>query len=305
MSKFPTDCPFQDQLDHNLYEHRRSLVYPSAVWPDGHHVAAFILIRLERLELDPPEMALRDPRWNTDFGAFAPPYRAHSLIEYGNRIGIFRLLDFLQPLGLRVAVSVNGIIAQQTPRLLSELASRDVEILASGWSASRMISNALDEDTERAWTQQSIDATAQVLGCLPTAYASQDYGYSARSADILTELEIKTTVDWPNDEKPFFFGSRRELVNLPVVSEIEDSQMIIARKLQTTVWVRQLQSCFTEWPEKAVAGSVMILPLHAWICGVPHRFTLFREAMLTLDPDRFWQASPTEIANRWRATHQI
>lgn len=305
MNQFPTQCPFEDQLDHNLYEHRRSLLHPSLIWPDGHRVASFILIRLQRLELNPPLNAKRDPRWNTDFGTFAPPYRAHSLMEYGNRIGIFRLLDLLQPLGWKVAVSINGVIAQENPGLVTQLAHRDVEIVASGWSASRMISNALDEVTERDWTRQSIDATAQVLGKRPDTYASQDYGYSSRSADLLSELGIKTTIDWPNDEKPFFFGTQRDLVNLPVVSELEDSQMVINHKLQTPVWVRELQNALHAWPEGAAAGSVMILPLHAWICGVPHRFSQFRDLMLRQDPHRFWQASPSEIANRWTASHRI
>lgn len=305
MTGLPTQCPFDGQLDHDLYDHRRSLSARASAWPDGHRVASFILIRVQSLELEPPPEAQRDPRWNTEFGNFAPPYRAHSLMEYGNRIGIFRLLDFLQPLGWRVAVSVNGIVAQQIPQLVRQLVDREVEVLASGWSASRMISNALDEQTERSWLQASLDAVAQAKGRAPDAYSSQDYGYSVRSADLLAQHGIRTTVDWPNDEKPFFFGADRKLVNLPVLSELEDSQMVINRKLQTPVWVRQLCGTIETWPQAASTGSVMVLPLHAWISAVPHRFTRLREAMLSLDPGRFWQASPSHIAEQWRATHLL
>jgi len=304
MKEFPTDCPFPVRLDHELYDHRRSLEVNARAWPGGHRVASFILIRVQCLELEPPPGALRDPRWNTDFGTFSPPYRAHSLMEYGNRIGVFRLLDFLQPLGWRVAISVNGMIAQQTPSLVRAFVDRGVEVLASGWSASRMISNALDAQTENTWLKQSLDALAQVTGRYPEAYASQDYGYSSRSADLLAQLGIQTTVDWPNDEKPFYFGTHREMVNLPALSELEDSQMVINRKLQTPTWIRQLQTALEAWPEMASPGSIMALPLHAWISGVPHRFSQFREAMLRADPDRFWQASPSEIASQWRADNK-
>ena len=298
-------CPFNGRLDHDLYEHRRSLVEGAPAWPGGHRVASFILIRLQSLEIEPPAQATRDPRWNTEFGTYFPAYRAHSLMEYGNRAGIFRLLDFLQPLGWRVAVSVNGIIAHENPWLVEQLLRRGVEILASGWSASRMISNALDTQTEHAWLKQSLDALEEVTGGRPSAYASQDYGYSTRSAALLASEGIETTVDWPNDERPFFFGSDRRIVNLPVLSEVEDSQMMVNRRLQTPVWIRQLCRAVESWPDMARPGSVLALPLHAWISGVPHRFTLLREAMLALDHSRFWQASPTQIAAHWRTTHPL
>jgi len=304
MREFPKDCPFKARLDHDLYDHQRSLKNTATAWPGENRVASFILIRAQCLELEPPSGALRDPRWNTDFGTFSPPYRAHSLIEYGNRIGVFRLLDLLQPLGWRVAVSVNGLLAHQVPSLVRDLVDREVEVLASGWSASRMISNALDAQTESAWLRQSLDALAQVMGHLPHAYASQDYGYSSRSADLLAQMGIRTTVDWPNDEKPFYFGTNREVVNLPVLSELEDSQMVINRKLQTPVWIRQLQTAWDTWPETASPGSIMALPLHAWISGTPHRFTQLREAILRVDPHRFWQAYPSEIASQWRADNK-
>ena len=303
MREFSVDCPFKARLDHELYDHRRSLDSKAAAWPGEHRVASFILIRVQCLELEPPAGALRDPRWNTDFGTFSPPYRAHSLMEYGNRIGVFRLLDLLQPLGWRVAVSVNGMIAQQTPSLVQALVDREVEVLASGWSASRMVTNALDAQTENTWLTQSLDALAQVTGQFPQSYASQDYGYSSRSADALARMGIRTTVDWPNDEKPFYFGKNREIVNLPALSELEDSQMMINRKLQTPAWIRQLETALDVWPEMASPGSIMALPLHAWISGVPHRFTQLRDAMLKADPNRFWQASPSEIASQWRAVN--
>lgn len=296
-------CPFHNELDHDLYEHRRSLTKPESAWPEGHRVASFILIRLQSLELEPPVEAIRDPRWNTELGTYSPAYRAHSLIEYGNRIGIFRLLDLLQPLGWRVAVSVNGIIAHENPWLVKQLLQREVPVLASSWSASRMISNALDEDTEHAWLKQSLDALGHVTGERPTAYSSQDYGYSTRSAALLASAGIDVTVDWPNDEKPFFFGANRQMVNIPVLSELEDSQMMVNRKLQTPAWIRQVSCAIDSWPDMASPGSVMALPLHAWISAVPHRFTLLREAMLSLDPSRFWQASPTQIATHWKLTH--
>jgi len=116
-----TTAPVAEALDHDLYAHRRIVTTAAAPWPGGHNAAAFFLIRLQALELFAPTTLTRDARWNHGFGNFAPDYRAQSLMEYGNRIGNFRLLDLLLPLGWRVAVSVNGIIAEQNPGLLASL----------------------------------------------------------------------------------------------------------------------------------------------------------------------------------------
>src|SRR5690606_38402615 len=96
-------APLPAKLDHALYAHRRAATAEAALWPGQKRTAAFVLLHVESLELDPPPDAVRDPRMRGEFGNFFPDYRSHSMIEYGNRIGVFRLLDLLQPMGWQVA----------------------------------------------------------------------------------------------------------------------------------------------------------------------------------------------------------
>ena len=302
----PLMPPPLDRLDHDLYEHRPSAAAPGRAWPGGRAAAAFVLLRVQSLELDPPEHAQRDPRWRNPFGDFRPDYRAQSLMEYGNRIGVFRLLDLLQPLGWHVAVSVNGLVAHQCPGLVRELQARGVDIVMGGWSASRLIDNAVPPEIERAWLKQSCDAIADAIGQLPGCYASQDYGYSDQTPQFLDQLGIGTAVDWPNDERPFLFGQSRRLVMLPAAAEMEDAQMLVVRRLQSPVWARHLLAGLRYWAEPSAAGHtdhagrVLALPLHAWISGAPHRFTPLERALKAFDASHFWQAGPQDIASAWR-----
>lgn len=292
--------PEFNRLDHGLYAHRRAAQGPSRPWPGARPVAAFMLVRLQALELEPPAQARRDPRWRGGFGDFAPDYRGHSLMEYGSRIGIFRLLDLLQPLGWQVAVSVNGLVAREKPALVRTLQARGVELLASGWSASRMIDQEVPAELERAWLAQSHDALQQACGQEIRGYASQDYGYSTRSPALLAARGIDTAVDWPNDEWPMLFGAAGQLLMLPAAAEMEDAQMLTVRRLQSPVWARHLLAGLDYWAAQPAPGRVLALPLHAWISGAPHRFTNLEKVLTGFDARTFWQAGPAQIARAWR-----
>lgn len=269
-------------------------------WPGGRAAAACVLIHVEAFEIDPPNGALRDPGIRGDFGSFFPDYRAHSLIEYGTRIGVFRLLDMLQPMGWSVAVAVNGWVAHTRPALLRELQSRGVELLASGWSASRMHSSVLGAQQERDWLMQSADAVAQATGARATGYASQDYGYSPHTPALLEELGFDHVVDWPNDEQPFAFGPMRGLVALPPAADLDDAQAILARRVLARRWSQTVRAALERWVAEAAAGSVFVLPLHAWVAGAAHRVPPLGRALAAVDAGAFWQAPPSAIAGAWR-----
>lgn len=293
--------PRPRSLDHALYEPRVAWLERSAPWPGGQSAAACILIHVEVFELDAPPDSYRDPGVRGDFGSFFPDLRAHSLMEYGTRIGVFRLLDLLQPLGWCVAVAVNGLVAQARPAVLRQLRERGVEVLASGWSASRMLTSALAEADERQLLERSIDAVAQATGSGPTGYSSQDYGYSVRTAGLLEQLGIDHVVDWPNDERPYAFGPGRRLIALPPAADLDDAQAMLARKQLARTWSGAVAAALEYWQHDATPGSVFILPLHGWVAGAAHRAAALRHALRSGSAPAFWQAPPSAIARACRA----
>lgn len=292
--------PQPARLDHDLYDARHAWRTAAPRWPGDRAAAAFVLVHVEAVEIDPPPGALRDPGLRGEFGSFFPDYRSHSLVEYGNRIGVYRLLDLLQPLGWTVAAAVDGLVAHERPALVRALAARGVELLASGWSASRMITGAMPPDEERGLLARSLDALAQAAGARPRGYASQDYGYSMRTAAMLEDLGVDHAVDWPNDELPYAFGPRRRIVMLPAAAELDDAQSMLARRLQPRAWGATLATALDWWRERALPGSVLALPLHAWVAGAAHRAPPLRRALAVTPADAFWQATPGAIAQAWR-----
>jgi len=293
--------PAAGRLDHDFYAHRTSGEEAAVSWPRDRVAAAFVLIHVEAFEIDPPADAVREPQLRGAFGSFHPDLRSHSLFEYGCRVGVFRLLDLLQPRGWQVAAAVNGLVAAEKPGLLRALAERGVEILASGWSASRMVCGSMPADTESRDLGRTLAAVTEATGTRPTGYASQDYGWSMQTPGLLEAAGIDHAVDWPNDERPFAFGPRRRIVMLPAAAELDDLQSMQGRRVQGSDWEAALAAAFAWWQSDALVGSVLALPLHAATAGVPWRTRALERVLGDCDASAFWQVSPAAIADRWRA----
>ena len=118
---------------------------PALRWPDGHALAGTVFLYLEHWELLPPEGTLRDPRFRDPFGDFRPDYRTYTWREYGNRIGIFRLLDVLDRTDLKVTVAANASACDRYPYLIEELRRRGYEFAAHGSHATRLLTGKMSE----------------------------------------------------------------------------------------------------------------------------------------------------------------
>ena len=102
---------------------------PPIRWPGGARLACCVFLYLEHWELLPPEDAVRDPRFGDPFGDFVPDYRTYTWRDYGNRVGIFRILDRARPqYGLPVTVAANAGACQRYPFLVEQFMQRGLRI---------------------------------------------------------------------------------------------------------------------------------------------------------------------------------
>src|SRR5262249_31606487 len=151
---------------------------PKLTWPNGARLAFWVLLHLEYWELDPPEDTVRDPRFGGEFGSFFPDYRTWTQRDYGNRVGIFRVLEVLDRYGLKVTVAANSSALERYPYLVQELKRRGYEFAAHGSHATRMITSRMSESEERTFISDAIEAVTRAIGRRPTGWLGQDYGES-------------------------------------------------------------------------------------------------------------------------------
>ncbi len=286
-------------MDHGHYVYSALPERPPLRWPEGARVAFWVALYLEYWELDPPADALSDPRFVGEFGSFAPDYRSYSQREYGNRVGIFRVLEVLDRHGLRATVAANASVCARYPYLVEACLSRGWEFAAHGSHATRMISSAMDEAEERAHIAETLAAVERASGRRPKGWIGQDFGESAATPRLLAEAGLDYVADWPNDDQPYLMSGARPLVSIPNQAEWDDVQLLWLRRVAMPRYPDLVAEAFdTLHDEGAHSGRIFGLGIHPWVLGQGHRIRYLDEALERIGGrDGVWQASAGEIAD--------
>ena len=105
-------------MDHDHYAYGALPDRAPVPWPQAARLAYAVFLYLETWEVDPPKDAVTDPRMKDSVAPFYPDYRTSTRMEYGNRVGIFRLFELLDRHALKVTVPVNAMALERTPYLV-------------------------------------------------------------------------------------------------------------------------------------------------------------------------------------------
>lgn len=289
-------------MDHEIYPYAPMPRRSPLRWPDGARVAFWVLLHLEYWELAPPADAVSDSRFKGEFGNFSPDYRTWSTREYGNRIGIYRLLDLLGRYGIKVTVAVNSQACMRYPRLMEEIKSRDWEVVAHGISANRMISSQMSEEEERSFIAESLDTIEREFGQRPDGWLSQDFGQSHRTTHLLADAGLSHLLDWPNDEQPYLTTTEPAMVSIPNPVEWDDFHLLWTRHLPMPRYPEVVQDAFDcLYEEGRSSGLLFGLGIRPWILGMAHRIRYLDEALKRITGrEGVWQATAGEIAREFR-----
>ena len=280
-------------MDHTLYDYSALPTRPRTTWPPGIGLAAYVVLFLEHWEMTPPDGALRDPRMVGEFGSFSPDYRSWSQREYGLRVGIFRVIDALQHAGVRPVIAANAMAVQRLPRLVQTLSAWGCDWLGHGLSATRMLHSGMSLDEQRAHVSESLDAVAQATGVRPLGWISQDWGTTPDTAQLLAEAGVTYTLDWSNDDQPYWMRTTPPQLAVPLSSEWDDVQCQWLRNLEPRAHADLAAAAFERLRlecNQYQRGAVYGLGLHPWLCGMPSRIGALRTllARLRAQPDVLW-----------------
>lgn len=280
-------------MDHDLYPFRTLEQSPRFVWPDGARIALTVTVMLDHWEVNPPEHASRDPRIASPLGAFFPDWLTWSQREYGNRVGIFRVLRSLDRFGLAPSVALGSAAATRYPELVDECSRRGACFMAHGSHATRRITSRMSEAEERAFIVESRDAVRAATGETPLGWCGQDFNQSTHTPRLLAEAGFAYTTDWANDDRPFLLGGN--LLALPPQPEWSDLECMWLRRVAPAVWADGAAAAFAYLHDEG--GGVFNLTLHPWISGQAHRICWLDEVLArTLGRPKIWRTTTDEVA---------
>jgi allantoinase len=273
-------------MDHSAYDYSALPQRPRAAGDGRLHV--FAVLFLEHWELCPPPDALRDPRMVGEFGSFTPDYRSWTQREYGLRVGLFRVLDALRDAGIRPVVAANAMAVQRLPELVRRLHDGGCDWLAHGIAATRMMHAGMEPAQQAQAIATAIDILAQATGERPTGWLSQDWGTTPDTWRLLADAGIRYTLDWCNDDQPYWLRTEPPLLAIPLSAEWDDVQCQWLRQITPRAHAAlTLAACARLRTECRLHGrdAVFGLAIHPWLSGMPSRIQALRELLAALRGD--------------------
>jgi len=288
-------------MDHERYEWSMLTRRPRVRWPGDKPLAVWINVSLQHFPMN-PSAAVKLP------GSMTMPYpdlRHFTLRDYGNRVGIYRLLRAFDASGLHPSFAVNAELALRYPTLLSTLVERGDELLGHSWSMDTPHVGGLDPVAEEALVERSLRVLREHSGQAVRGWLSPGKLQSPNTPELLKAAGIDYFCDWVNDELPYrFHTAHGDLWNLPLATEIEDRFVIMDNLHAESSWADQVIDAFELLLAEARAqgGRLLTLSLHPWVMGQPHRIMHLERVLAHIAAaEEVWQAAPGEIVRAFAA----
>ena len=267
-------------------------------WPGGARVALWVAPNIEHYEYQPQKIRVRDPWPRMPH----PDILGYGLRDYGNRVGIWRLMELFDRYRLPVTVSLSMAVLDMYPDIAEAMLSRNWEFMSHGLYNTRY-HWGLDEDEERAAIAQCQDIHRAFVGRGLHGWFSPAASNTLRTPDRGAEAGIAYLCDLYHDDQPSPIRVRSgELFSLPDSMEINDS-IAWRRGQEASAFAQKICDEFDVlYAEGATHGKVMNIAVHPFIMGQPHRIDhLARALEYVLSHSGVWCATGSDIVDHYCA----
>ncbi len=111
---------------------------PRLTWPDGAHVALWVIPNIEFFSLTE-----KVPAGSGGPGTPVPDIPSWSARDYGNRVGVFRLMQALDRHGIRATVALNSDLCAYHPEIIDMICRQFDVLYREGAESGRVMAIAL------------------------------------------------------------------------------------------------------------------------------------------------------------------
>lgn len=290
-------------MDHDRYDWSMLPQRKPVAWPGQARVALWVVPALEWFPLNMSGVPFKPP------GAMMTAYpdlRHYTLRDYGNRVGIFRLMKALERHGIRASVAVNAAVAVRYPSLIRECRQRDWEIIANGLDMDHLHHAGLAMADEKKLVEDTLDILNNAAGKTVRGWLSPAKSESANTLDLLGAAGLDYVCDWVNDDMPYAMRTASgPLHAMPHPVDIDDYTILVQNHHTEDDFRDQLCDQFDVlYRESATQGGrIMAISLHPWVIGQPYRIRALEEALQHIMRHKgVWAATGSEILDAWKAS---
>jgi allantoinase len=273
----------------SLYPYQAIIDRPAFKWPNGARVAVWVVPNIEHFHLE-----LTKP---------APDVRNYARRDYGNRVGIWRLMDVLNKHKVPGTVALNSEVGKYYPRIMEAAVKLGWEFMGHGETNSTLLTG-MSKEAENA----CIAETKRMI----ESYGGKMHGWLGpgltetwETLDLLKANGAEYVADWIHDDLPVRFNNG--LYSIPYTIELNDMPLFNNPSISIQDFEQRIRDSFDVlYAEGETSARVMCLALHPFLIGASHRIKYLDRALEYIaSHDDVWFASGHDIITAYKAQEAI
>lgn len=267
--------------------------------PGGARVALWVITNIEFFPLDKamPGDANERPKGNGG----TPMVRHWAQRDYGNRVGVFRLMDALSKRGIRSTVALNSDVCDHHPEIIEDCLKLNWEMMGHNRTNVERL-NEVAPAKEHELIRTALDRIEKATGRRPVGWLGSGLQETWSTLDHLAAEGCIYVADWVNDDQPYLMDAGgKKLVSVPYSYEVNDTAAIVRSGYTPGEFERMIRDQFDVlWREGEHSARVMAICLHPYVTGQPHRIGALERALdHILRFEGVWKTTGEEIARHF------
>ncbi|MEK6613812.1 MAG: polysaccharide deacetylase family protein [Candidatus Binatota bacterium] len=277
-------------------------------WPDGARIAITPCVAFETWpeELGAPGSLQQENRRPQPTNAVTKKNLATITDrEFGERVGVFRMLEIFQKEGIQTTFFPTGITVENYPDVFKEIVAQGHEIGTETWIHD--YSYMKKRDKEKKDLQKTVKIVQETVGKPPKGYLSTGVSPSADTPEIITELGYTYWMDPQHEETPYTLKIKgTELTVLSYFQDLNDYSTFQRAGRTPRELLQQWKDCFDcLYEEGAKDPKFLIWGNHPFIGGRPYRAPMLREFIrYAKGHSKVWFARSGDIAKWYRENYR-
>jgi peptidoglycan/xylan/chitin deacetylase (PgdA/CDA1 family) len=284
-------------MDHARYPYRILPRTAPFAWPGGARVALWIAVHVGHFPMDMPLKPVVAP------GGMERPYPSFwdfTQRDYGNRIGIYRMMKAMAARGLPATALISAALAREYPLLMDEIAAAGWEPACAGLDMGHIHHGQVPEAEEAAWVEEATALLRARFGDALRGWHSPAHSESHRTPDLVAKAGYGWTSGWVNDDLPYVFATGAgPMMAMPLPQDLSDQRMLHQQNMATEDYVGAVLAAHAALDAEAAAtgsGRVLTLSVTPWLMGQAHRIRAFAGMLdAILARGGVWPATASQI----------
>ena len=282
------------------------------VWPDNKRLAIILTINMEYWD---PVQASDKPYYPGGPGIVGGNLPGNvydnpnfTWREYGQRVGVWRMLDLFDAEGVQASCTMNAKMAVERRAVVDAAIERGWEIVPHNYVQDELLTDYMfDVAKERDVIRRTLDIYERTVGKPARGWLSSSLRSTLNTIDILAEEGLYFITDLLNDDQPYMVRTRsgNPMVSVSYTSEVNDFSFLRQGLTVETGFAMFKEQFDWLYEESATSGRFMNIGLHPHVIGQPFRIRALRDFIRYAKSfDGVWFANREEIADWYLKTHE-